>query len=81
MKKEILYGFYYCSCVQIYPYVLISLHRFENNANTAMIEHKNQAKKEWVERCVLLKKKHGVTSFIKFGEHEDWLVKPIEIID
>lgn len=82
MKKEILYGFYYCSCVHESAHGLMSLHRKKKNAIAAMTNHKNEAKKEWADSCKWYREKYGeVEDFLKFGKHEDWMVQPVELID
>lgn len=73
--KEILYGFYYNSCIHESAWGLQSLHRSKENAENAMNEHKEKEKKEFDRHNSEYKEFPLV-----FGQHEDWRVDEVEVL-
>lgn len=73
---ETVYAFMYCDCVFESAFATISLHRSKEGAEKAMEAHKAE-KKEWHDKRYA---DEDEEDFI-FGEFEEWIVEPIEILD
>ena len=73
---ETVYAFMYCDCVFESTFATISLHRSKEGAEKAMEAHKAE-KKEWHDKRYA---DEDEEDFI-FGEFEEWIVEPIEILD
>lgn len=72
--KDILWEFLYCPCIHESAASTISLHRTKKGAELAMEFHKAEALKEFNEW------QEGLdNTYFKFGEHEYWEVREIEI--
>jgi hypothetical protein len=70
-----LYAFLYNYCIHESSWATISLHYSIEGAEKAMQEHKQKALEEFNEM-------YGQDNDFdcKFGEHEDWFVKPVEVL-
>lgn len=81
MKKEkglILYEFVYCSSVHESGYATMSLHRTKAGAEKAMKKHKSNERRKHNKMC---KRSPDLAPYMKFGQHEDWGIREIEIQD
>jgi len=70
-----IYAFLYNSCIHESSWATISLHFSKDNAIKAMQKHKQKKLNKF-------NKMYGQNNEFgfKFGEHEDWCVKPIKIL-
>lgn len=78
-----LYEFLYNSCIYESSWATVSLHYTMEGAEKAMNEHKDKAYKEWLEyneECIKSDPEFYAKYPNKFGEHEDWCVKTIEVL-
>lgn len=72
-SSDCLYGFLYNSCIHDSSYATISIHYSKEGAEKSMQEHKQ---KEWEE----FNEMYVEYDDLKFGEHEDWRVEPVEVL-
>ena len=73
--SDCLYAFRYNSCVHENSYATVSLHYSKEGAEKAMQEHKQKELDDFNERYA------DDNEFdFKFGEHEDWYVKTVEVL-
>lgn len=70
-----LYAFLYNSCIHESSWATISLHYSKKGAEKAMQEHKQKE----LNKFNKMFKKNNKYDF-KFGEHENWCVKPVEVL-
>lgn len=73
---ETVYAFMYCGCIYESSFATVSLHRTKEGAEKAMEAHKAE-KKEWHDKMYADEDEED----LQFGEFEDWIVEPIEILD
>lgn len=73
---ETVYAFMYCGCIYESSFATVSLHRTKEGAEKAMEAHKAE-KKEWHDKMYADEDEED----FQFGEFEDWIVEPIEILD
>lgn len=77
IDDNILFGFYYNSCIHESAWATVSLHRTLEGAEKALAEHKEKKRAEWLRMYPTVEDQEEMP----FGEFEDWFVKPIEIKD
>lgn len=70
-----LYAFLYNSCIHESSWATVSLHYSKEGAEKAMREHKQKELDEFNEMYA-----NDNEFEIKFGEHEGWCVKTIEVL-
>lgn len=78
-KIKKLWAFYYCSCIYESSYATMSLHKTKEGAKKAMKKHKKQEKKKFYK--MFINKEEALKRGLKFGQHEDWNIGEIEILD
>ena len=72
---DCLYAFLYNGCIYESSWATISVHFSKEGAEEAMKKHKQKALNKFNERYA----DENVFGR-KFGEHEDWCVKPIKVL-
>lgn len=74
-KANVVYEFTYNGCVHESSWATMSLHYTKEGAEKAMSDHKQKKLDEFNKMYG-----HQNVFYFKFGEHEDWCVNPIEIL-
>lgn len=73
-----IYAFMYCPCIFESAFTPMSVHKTKQGAYKAMREYLEEKYSEWFDmRTMYGKDKQYHTS--KFGEHEHWGIKSIEL--
>jgi len=72
--KNFIYSFMYNGCVYESSWTTISLHRTKKGAEKALKEHRQKELDEFNKLDL------GDDKY-KFGEHEDWCIKKVQIFD
>lgn len=76
MEKLILWEALYCECIHESSFATISLHKTQEGAKKAIDIHRGFKE---VEFNKLFSGDEKSSFDIKFGEHEAWGVRPIEV--
>lgn len=79
-EKTIIYEALYCCCIHESSYGTLSTHRSREGAEKAMNKHRDAEKKEWDEMYRDVEEP-SLFEDMKFGQHEDWDVREIELLD
>lgn len=81
--KNKIWQFTYCPCIHESAYVTMSLHYSKEGAEKAMVNHKEEKRKEWQLLVDSDEEKGSDIGFDKicpFGQFEYWQVNEIEIL-
>ena len=75
VNNNTVYEFLYNNCIHESSWATMSLHYTKEGAEKAMSDHKQKKLDEFNKMYG-----HQNVFYFKFGEHEDWCVNPIEIL-
>jgi hypothetical protein len=69
-----LYEALYCSCIFESGYVTLSIHRTKEGAEKAIEWHRHEEEQKW-------KGVKEIDHEWVFGEHEDWSIREVEVLE